>query len=322
MADIAAETRHYPVALEHLEAGLAYNSERGLELACLYLLAARARVELYQGRWADAAGTAEAVLRIPRTSTTPRIMALVVLALVRARRGDPEVWPLLDEAWALAEPTNELPRLAPVAAARGEAAWLQGDRDAIAPATAAAIELALERKAPFFVGELAAWRRRAGLHDTPPEAAAEPHDLQLAGDWARAAERWRQLGCPYEAALALADADEEVPLRRALDELQQLEARPAAAIVARRLRERGARGLPRGPRPTTRNNPGSLTRREQEVLTLVNDGLRNAEIAERLVLSERTIDHHVAAILRKLNVRSRGEASAAGIRLGLVAQDR
>jgi DNA-binding NarL/FixJ family response regulator len=146
--------------------------------------------------------------------------------------------------------------------------------------------------------------------------------LQLDGDSARAAELWRNLGCPYEGALALADSDEEASLRRALEELQQLDARPAAADVVRRLRERGARGLPRGPRPATRQNPGGLTPRELEVLGLVAAGLRNSEVAERLVLSERTIDRHVAAILGKLDVRTRTEASATAVRLGLLAQDR
>ncbi|HEV3013036.1 MAG TPA: helix-turn-helix transcriptional regulator, partial [Actinomycetota bacterium] len=145
-----------------------------------------------------------------------------------------------------------------------------------------------------------------------PADAAEPCRLQLAGEWARAAERWRELGSPYEAALALADADQEAPLRRALDELQRLDAQPAADLVARRLRELGVRRLPRGPRRATAANPAGLTARELEVLPLVEAGLRNAEIAGRLHISEKTVDHHVSAILAKLGVRSRREASLSG----------
>lgn len=151
---------------------------------------------------------------------------------------------------------------------------------------------------------------------------AKPFALQMTGDCVRAAELWAEIGCPYEAALALGDADDEGALRQALGELQEMGATLAAAIVARRLRERGARGLPRGPRPATRQNPAGLTARELEVLELVAQGLRNADIAERLFLSEKTVGHHVSAILRKLDVRTRGEAGAEATRLGLAGEDR
>ena len=75
--------------------------------------------------------------------------------------------------------------------------------------------------------------------------------------------------------------------------------------------------MPRGPRPSTRENPAGLTARELEVLALLVEGLRNAQIAERLVVSEKTVDHHVSAILRKLDVRTRAEAAAEATRWGL-----
>lgn len=319
LGEVVVDARAHEGAGRHLDAGIAYCSEQGLELFRIYLLAFRARFELDQGRWAEAAESAAAVIRVPRTSISPRIIALVVLALVRARRGDPGYEELLDEAWELAEPTGELLRLGGVAVARAETAWLAGRDDAVAPATERALRLAVERGSGRHAGRLATWRRRAGVVEDAPPVVAEPYSLELAGEWSRAAARWEELGCPYEAALALAEEADEESLRRALDWLQSLGARPAVARVARRLREQGARGLPRGPRPATVRNPAGLTPRELEVLSLVAEGLRNAEIASRLVLSERTVGHHVGAILRKLDVQTRMQAGVEATRRGIVA---
>jgi DNA-binding CsgD family transcriptional regulator/tetratricopeptide (TPR) repeat protein len=317
----AMTIRDYTIVEKHLAPGIQYCDDHGLELWGWYLLAYRARVALDTGRWDDAADDAKGVLRMPRRSTMVRILALVVLALVRARRGDPEVRALLDEAWALGEQTGELPRIGPVAVARAEAAWLLGRPDEIVEATDAALELAVSRESTWRVGELLSWRRRAGVRDEIAVEPRGPFAAQIAGDWREAAGQWTHIGCPYEAALALADSEEEEPLRQALAELQRLDAGPAAAIVSRRLRALGVRGIRRGPRPSTRTNAAGLTARESEILTLVAEGLRNAEIAERLFLSERTVDRHVAAILRKLDSRTRGQAVAAARRLGL-AEDK
>ena len=299
--------------------GIQYCRDHGLEAWVSVLVSAKADSALAQGRWDEAAETATLLLSASRDFVvSPRFTCLLVLALVRARRGDPEYWPLLNEALECALARGDLEYLAMVASARAEAMWLEGRPEGIADATDDAYSLARKMAEPSFLGELACWRWRAGLLAAPPPGAAEIFRLQIAGEWQSAAKFWSDQDCPYEAALALADSNDDQALHRALDELQALGARPAAAIVARRLRARGARGLPRGPRARTRANPAGLTAREVDVLMLVADGLRNARIAERLVLSEKTVDHHVSAILRKLDAKTRGQAAADAVRLGVI----
>ncbi|HZE05447.1 MAG TPA: response regulator transcription factor, partial [Solirubrobacteraceae bacterium] len=310
--------RRFEMAQAHLANGLEYCAERGLDTFRLYLLGCRARLELDLGQWDEAADSAALVLRDPRSAQLARTWALVTLGLLRARRGDAEACAALEEASAMVHPTFELDRIAQVDAARAEQAWLTGDQNAVQRMTDEALALAVDRRDRWAAGELAYWRWRAGLQDNLPAVlVAEPYRLSITGDWAQAAERWREIGCPYETGLALADSNDETMLHQALEQLQALGARPAAAIVARRLREHGVRGIPRGPRPQTRENPAGLTARELEVLELVAQGLRNAQIANRLVVSEKTVDHHVSAILRKLDVRTRTEASAEAARLGI-----
>jgi DNA-binding CsgD family transcriptional regulator/tetratricopeptide (TPR) repeat protein len=315
LAACAVMTKRPAGAEPYIDQCLRYCDEHGLDYWESRALGWRALAGVDLGRWDEATDAAELVIRGARHSPMPRIDALTALGRVRARRGDPDVQAPLDEALALAVPTDEQ-RLARVAGARAEAAWLARVGD-VAAETDRARHLAWSVGNPWEIGELACWRWRAGIREQIPPRAAEPYALQMAGEWARAAELWTRRSCPYEAALALADADDEQALRSALAALRDLGARPAAAIVVRRLHDRGVRRVPRGPRAATRDNPAGLTNRELEVLALLAQGLRNAEIAERLVVSEKTVDHHVSAVLRKLDVSSRGEASAEAVRLGL-----
>src|SRR5262249_42911247 len=150
---------------------------------------------------------------------------------VRARRGDPQVWEPLDEALALAEGTGELQRIAPVAFARAEAAWLEGRLDAVAEATTLCDAPGVSRGSAWVAGGLAVWRARAGATVAAQGELAEPCALELAGRPVESARAWEALGCPYEAALALAHSSAKDALVRSHRELQRLEARPAAAIV-------------------------------------------------------------------------------------------
>ena len=232
---VGAHRRAYELADGYFEPGVAYLGERGLDLWRSYLFAFRAKITLDRGQWDEAAELATLVFQKRVISTFPRIVASVVLGLVRARRGEPDASSPLDDAFALAKPTGELLRIAPAAAARAEAAWLAGDHERIGEATDVAFELAVRYRADWPLGELAYWRWRAGLLAKVPVGAVEPYAAQIAGHWSRAAELWTALGCPYEAAWALAECDDEYALRRAFDAFERLGAKPASAIVATRL---------------------------------------------------------------------------------------
>jgi DNA-binding CsgD family transcriptional regulator len=250
-----------------------------------------------------------------------RIVALTVLGRLRTRRGDPDARAPLEEAWELATQTGDLQRTWPVAAGRAEQAWLDGRPAAVPGLVAEPFELACRLGHEWAIGELGFWLWRVGGQPGPPAGAAGPCTLQMAGDWRAAAAAWRALGCPYEQALALADSTAQDDLLAALDQLERLRARPAADTVAARLRGLGVRRRPRRPRRATLANPAGLTARELDVLALLGQGLRNADIAGRLHIAEKTVDHHVSAILAKLGVRSRQEATRAATARGIVPGD-
>jgi DNA-binding NarL/FixJ family response regulator len=109
--------------------------------------------------------------------------------------------------------------------------------------------------------------------------------------------------------MALADGD-QAALLDSLEILDGLEARPLASLVRKRLRELGVDHIPRGPRATTRADRVGLTRRQREVLDLMAAGLSNSQIAERLYLTKKTVEHHVSAILQKVGAETRTQAIA------------
>ena len=308
----------FELAERSLDEGLEICADADLDLWRLSLLEIRARWLLDRGDWTEAATTAALLIDEPRDSPSPHVTGRLVLALVRARRGDPGTGFLLDEAGAAEGSAEELRRVCGLAATTAEIAWLQGRTADVRDSTQHAFDTAIRRGSAFWIGKLAYWRRKNGLVDELPDQVAAPYDRQLQGDWEAAAQMWRALRCPYEEALALSESDDERALRHALDLFRELGAGPPATMVTRRLRVLGVRGVARGPRASTSANAASLTTRELDVLRLVADGLRNAAIAERLFLSTRTVDHHVSSVLRKLEVGSRGEAVAEGRRLGLL----
>jgi DNA-binding CsgD family transcriptional regulator len=306
-----------------LERAIAFASERDLDGYLQYLLGARANLRVARGEWPGATADAHDSLALgahPGVSLCP---ALLALGRVQARRGEPPAGETLDEAWRRAQATGELQRMAPAAAARAEHAWLEGDLPGVAAAARAPYALALQRGDAWARGELAFWLWRAGELTEPPTALAEPFALSIAGDWRAAAAAWGALGFPYEAADARCDGEDEDALLDALATFDRLGASRCAARLRRRLRAAGLRRVPRGPREASRAEPAGLTPRQAEVLEQLRQGATNAEIARRLVIAPKTVDHHVSAVLAKLGVRTRREAAESGAAAdGGPAQDR
>jgi ATP/maltotriose-dependent transcriptional regulator MalT len=305
---------------EHwLREGIAFMAEHEFDRLAHYSTAWLALCEGLAGRWSEAADRAGTLLERQSPESIARLMALVALGRVRLRRGDPGVDAVLDEAQALAAGANTLQRSAPVAALRAEAALQRGDAASAAASAQAVLPLAQRQRHPWFIGELSFWCWRAGAQGAAAADCAEPYGLQIAGHWREAADAWAALGCPYEQARALADGDVDAQ-REALAVFEQLGARPAADALRQRLHQAGVRGLARGPRASTRERPFGLTPRELQTLQLLCEGLRNAEIAQRLHRSVRTVDHHLAAVFAKLGVDTRAAAIATAQREGLAAQ--
>lgn len=301
--------------------GIAFAREREFEFAEHYMGAWLALTRLYQGRWNEAGDLAGTLIASPALSAIARIMALVALGRVRARRGDPGAAVALDEALELASRTGTLQRLAPVHAARAELAWLEEDRDRARREADAVYELAVRRRHRWHAGELSFWRWRAGEAVVLPAWSAAPFRQHVAGDWRRAARSWEKLACPFEQARALADGDAAAQLA-ALETFDRLGAAPAAAALRQRMRREGRRHIPRGPRASTRRNPHGLTARELDILACLVEGLSNRRIGTRLHVSAKTVDHHVSAVLSKLGASTRVEAAAIARKQQLLAQDR
>jgi DNA-binding CsgD family transcriptional regulator len=308
-------------AERRLATAIAYAVDHDLDSYHWYVVATQAMALANKGAWDEAETDARRLLDQPGATPLARALGLTALGQVATRRGDPTAMAVLDEALALAERTGQLLRLGPVRAARAEAALLRGDQAAARAELDAVRDLIVTRGNRWQRGQYAWLLSQAGEQAVPPAGdLAPPYALQLAGDFAGAGAAWQALGCPYEAAAALTLSDEAVLVREAVATFEGLGARPALAHAIRRLRDLGVHDVPmvrRGPQAATRSNPAGLTRREAEVLALLAEGLRNAEIAERLYLTPKTVSHHLASIYAKLGVASRLEAAQAAAELGI-----
>ncbi len=295
-------------ALARMQEAERYAAEHDLNGHLMCVLATEITWKVELGRWDEAVAEAHDLLYVRNTGRASRVEPLTALGLIGARRGDRhDVWTYLDEARDHIAKSQIVGYQGPLAAARGEVLILEGRTEEVAAEVLPWYRDALRLDDLEVLADLALVVWRAGLVDEPPAQLREPERWSMTGHHREAHDFWARVGVPYKAAWALLDSDEELDIREARALFDHL---GAAVLVARcdeKLRSIGAK-VPRGARASTRANVGGLTDRETEVLALLDQGLRNADIAARLHLSEKTVGHHVSAILAKLGASSRTEA--------------
>jgi DNA-binding NarL/FixJ family response regulator len=287
----------------HLSVGIRYCFERDLDAWILYMRGFQALSQLDEGDARTALATAENVLRHPRTARVSRITPLIVQARARARTGTADHEEALAEVLDLAFGTSEAQRIGPAGGAAAEIAWIVGDPDAARREAARAWEAVSAIRGPWTRGMVATW-----LPDAEAAAVAgslaPPYRAEALRQWDAAAGLWDAIGSRFHAALARARSGTREGVTDAAGRFDGL-GHEAAAARARSLARQQGWSTPRGRRSTTKAHPQGLTRREAEVAGLLAEGLSIAAIAERLVLSSRTVEHHVASVMAKLDVASR-----------------
>ncbi len=294
--------------------------ERDLDMFSSLLTAAATLASLHQGDWDLAARNAEQIVTRPELSPQHRVLPLVTLALLRARRGRPPATPSADEAGDADQP-SDLVHLGVIWAARAEVAWLAGDDEQAVAEARTGLAASGDRADRWLLGSLRRWIHLAGgtIDATDAEdGVVTPFDLEAGGQWERAAQEWADRGCQYDAALALLGGD-LAAVKSALDIFRQLGAKAAARRAQQRLaalRERAPRTRP-ADKPS---DPHALTGRQRQVFDLLAVGRSNPEIAAELHISPKTVGHHVEAILAKLGVHNRTHAVAYALQHQAVLQ--
>lgn len=308
--------RNWAAAQRCFTEGIAYCDHHGITTCANRLRGERTSALERTGRWDEAAAGCRDLLREGGPSPHVRLGPLTRLGTILARRAEPGAWECLDEAIDYADRGGEPQSIVSVRLARAEAFWLES-RLADARREAELADETVGDSDEWDRGAVAMWLRRTVSERPPRGALAAPYQRQVDGDLPSAARLWMELGCPYEAGLALLGSSGEASLREALRIFAGLGAAATVRVTRQTMRRLDIRSIPAGPRAATREHPVGLTRREQEVLDLICAGHANAEIAAKLFISVKTVDRHVSAVLAKLGTPNRAAAAARAAELGL-----
>jgi DNA-binding CsgD family transcriptional regulator/tetratricopeptide (TPR) repeat protein len=298
-------------AIAYSQQALDYAAEHEVDSLAVYNANVVAWLHLRSGDWDEAETVARRATTPERSA--PGFIAKVVLATLSIRRGDADARGRVADVTADAELAAEIYPVVAAIELSSEHALLSG-----APLPVEWIERERAKLPPGAAGMiLSSWAAVAGVTIESPVEGSPVYSAMQRADWQAAADAFGEIGWMYDRALMLSLLDDGAALAEGLTIARGLGAAPLVARIARRMRDLGLR-IPRGPREATRGNPAHLTPRQLEVLSLLCAGRTNAEIADELVVSPRTAEHHVAAVLTKLGARDRRDAARRAAALGLL----
>tara|TARA_R110002096_G_scaffold161007_2_gene327347 strand:+ start:25201 stop:27846 length:2646 start_codon:yes stop_codon:yes gene_type:complete len=317
LAEYGVDYKNFELAERVISDGIAFDTQHDLDSWTHYLVGRLAQLRMEQGRLRDAETIATGVLKLDRLTLLMKLPALIVLARVRIRLGEPDAHELADKALQDALATDESQYLVPALFNLIELAWLEDKPNSAAEHLQRLTNIGAQQMHTWNIGEAAVWAQRIGL-TLPPDFDIQlpgPCAEELAGNYEQAAESWEALGAPYSAALCLMQGEKQLVapvIARGIKLLDRIGARSAATKARAMARSHGlAKQMPRSRRGhygAAKNHPLGLTKREQDILKLVASGATNRDIAEVLARSQRTVEHHVSSVLSKLNVANRMEA--------------
>ncbi|HEV8270206.1 MAG TPA: AAA family ATPase [Chitinophagaceae bacterium] len=309
--------KEFELAKNTLETGIQYCEERDLDSWTTYMLSSKARLFLETGRWDEACRIADSLLKNEDQIPLVKIQALAIAASIKMRCGDIEAFPLLHEAKTKAFEAMEMQRVIPVVVALLEYEWITGMSLIEKPELADILSRAEQVGNAYENSELAFWLLKTRKQQWRPQVMLDGYNITSAKMAAKAAAAWGKAGCYYQQALTLFEGTDDNK-RKAILIIQSLAADAVYQKMKLEMRASGIKRIPRGVIKTTQSNSALLTRRELDVLQLLKDGLHNKEIATKLFISAKTVDHHISAILFKLDVNSRVKAVKEALRLEII----
>ncbi|MFT3934409.1 MAG: AAA family ATPase [Chitinophagaceae bacterium] len=319
LGSTAMQIKDYVFAAKILAEGIDYCEKLDLDAWQQYMLFCKAKTTLETGDWKTAELLATNLLQETKQAGIVKMGALAVLSTIKIRKGDDDALAVLQQAKTIAVVAMELQRILPVFVAALEYEWLTGEAQLTADEIEQTLRLIEQRKAASLTeyAEFIYWVGKTGKQTSLPAQIHEAFDTRTSVKLQMAAAYWKNIHSPYQQGLVLFEGNEDNK-RTALCLMQELGATAVYEKMKGEMRGAGIKNIPRGSRKSTLENPKGLTDRELDVLQLLKENLQNKEIAGKLFISAKTVDHHISSLLFKLDVNTRARAVQEALRLGII----